>query len=202
MKEWFAKHLVIFDLDETLFHYPDGMYMYVRDKEHNIVKTITSQQYYDNNLEPDQYYDFGDFRSSKIFAERATPIVEMIQNLRAYVAGGCKVEIMTARTDFDDKELFAATMLKHKIDIKNDVHVRRAGNLGLSSSAENKAVFLNCLLESGEYKKLIFYDDSIQNLIAIRDMIKSKYPYPNIEHLLYQTIYDGVSNVVDNKRIL
>ena len=85
--------------------------------------------------------------------------------------------ICTARADFDDKEMFLQTFRDHGIDI-DQMHVERAGNLKIDSSAEAKKVVFRKYLNTKNFVKARLYDDAMSNLKAFLDLKKE---YPNIE---------------------
>ena len=100
---------------------------------------------------------------------------------------GSKVIIITARADFDDKELFLDTFRKQGIDI-DSVYVERAGNVGGPSSAENKRVIIKRYLDTGAYSRTRIYDDATSNITMFNELSTE---YPNISFEAHLVDEDG-----------
>ena len=111
------KGLTIFDIDDTLF--VSKARVLVKDKKTGKTKPLTAKQFNSYKLGSSEEYDFGEFKSSKIFYQTALPIARMIAKAKAIVknatASGSKVIIITARADMDDKKLFLKTLDSHGI---------------------------------------------------------------------------------------
>lgn len=160
------KILHVFDMDETLFHYPDKhteAKIHVNNPSGERVKSLTNVQFNNHKLEPHHSYDFSDFKSSDTFAKSAHPINKMIKRLKNIHRRNPHVEILTARADMDDKHKFGSHLKKHGIDI-NKVHVRRAGNLDKGTPAERKRNIVSGLIKQHGYHEVHLYDDSEENL--------------------------------------
>jgi hypothetical protein len=83
--------------------------------------------------------------------------------------------MVTARADFDDRELFLDTFRKYGVDM-NKVHVYRAGNMtGKIQTEEKKKIIIRKLLDQGQYTKAIMYDDAVPNLESFVEL-KDEYP--------------------------
>ena len=88
----------------------------------------------------------------------------MMNQLKRDIAESNKVAMVTARADFDDRDLFLDTFRKYGIDIDR-VHVYRAGNIDDGTSIDQKKKqIIRTLLLRDQYSKAIMYDDSIKNL--------------------------------------
>jgi hypothetical protein len=160
------KILHVFDMDETLFHYPDKgkeAKVHVLDKDGKKVKSLSNVQFNTHRIEPNHSYDYSDFRSADIFKSSAKPIKKMIKRLKNIHRRNPNVEILTARGDFDNKEEFAKHLAAHGIDI-NKIHVRRAGNLDKGSIAERKRSIISDQIHKHGYHEVHLYDDSEDNL--------------------------------------
>jgi hypothetical protein len=79
--------------------------------------------------------------------------------------------MVTARSDFDDKELFLDTFRKFGVDIDR-VHVYRAGNNKQGSTEERKKQIIKTLLDKDDYNKAIMYDDAKPNLHTFIELKK------------------------------
>ena len=135
-----GKGLTIFDIDDTLFHTDAKVYVKKDDK---VVNTLDNQEFNTYKLKNGEEFDFGEFKSAKLFQQTSTPIGKMIKRAKAIIKKaipkGSKVIMATARSDFDDRDTFLDTFRAHGIDI-DKIYIERAGNLGLGSPAKNKKV--------------------------------------------------------------
>lgn len=184
-----SKGLTIFDIDDTLF--VSKARVLVKDKKTGKTKPLTPKQFNSYKLGSSEEFDYGEFKSSKIFNQTATPIGRMIAKAKAIVknatAKGSKVIIITARADMDDKKLFLKTLDSHGIPLRK-VFVERAGNVGGGNSAENKAVVIRKYLDTGEYARVRLFDDHKENLQALLDL---KREYPQVEMFAYLADKNG-----------
>jgi phosphoserine phosphatase len=178
------KGLTIFDIDETLFK-TKALINVICDGW--LVRRLDNQEFNEYELGPGESYDFCEFRSAEIFNKTSEPINRMIAKMNAIIKNankaGSKVIIITARADFDDKELFLDTFREQGIDI-DSVYVERAGNVGGPSSAENKRVIIKRYLDTGEYSRTRIYDDAVSNITMFNEL-STEYPTINFEaHLV------------------
>lgn len=180
--------LTIFDIDETLFYTKAKIKVLKNGK---IVRELDNQEFNTYTLKDGESFDFGQFRSAKIFKETSTPIVKMIEKAKAIVKAKknphSRAIIVTARADFDNKQMFLQTFRDHGIPI-DQMHVERAGNFGLSSSAENKKVVFRKYLNTQNYIKIRLYDDAMSNLKALLELQSE---YPNITFEAWFVNHDG-----------
>jgi hypothetical protein len=183
--------LYVFDIDDTMFH--TTAKIGVMDKSGKIIKRLSSADFTDYKLKPDEKYDYSEFRNADKFHRESKPINKMLSKVRRIHAGvkrtaNSRVIINTARTDLDDKEKFLSTFRKNDIDI-DDIHVHRAGNLpGEGSTAEKKVKIIKDYIMKHGYKKVVMYDDSTSNLTAL---LKMNREYPNIKFIAYHAQPDG-----------
>lgn len=180
--------LTMFDIDETLFHTKAKIKVI---KDGKVVRELDNQQFNTYKLADGESFDFGQFRSAKIFSETSTPIERMINKARAIVKAKknphSRAIIVTARADFDNKRMFLQTFRKHGIAI-DKMHVERAGNLGLGSSAANKKVVFRRYLNTKNYIKTRLYDDDMSNLKAFLSLQEE---YPNVKFEAWFVNSDG-----------
>lgn len=113
--------------------------------------------------------------------EKAKAIVKAKKNPHS------RAIICTARADFDDKEMFLQTFRDHGLPI-DQMHVERAGNLGIDSSAEAKKVVFRKYLNTQNYIKTRLYDDAMSNLKAFLELQQE---YPGIKFEAYFVKPDG-----------
>jgi predicted chitinase/LysM repeat protein len=177
-----TRGLTIFDIDDTLFH-TTAKIKVVRDGK--VIRSLTNQEFNNYTLLPGEEFDFGEFRSAEKFNKESRPIKPMIEKLKAILdnAGNSKVIMLTARADFDNRDLFLNTFAKYGIDM-SQVHVHRAGNLaGNAIPAEKKAIWVRRYLNTGKFNRVSLYDDSMSNLRVFNSL---KDEYPNIS---FQAIF-------------
>lgn len=170
--------LTIFDVDDTLFHTKALVQV---KKDGKIIRELDTRQYNTYKLRPGESYDYGQFASAELFKKTATPIGKMIGKMKAIlnraIKKGSRVIIVTARADFDNKDIFLDTFRAHGIDI-DSAYVERAGNLNLGSAAKNKRFVFHKYLRSGNYKRIRLFDDDKKNLNTFMALAKQ---YPGIE---------------------
>jgi hypothetical protein len=177
--------LTIFDIDDTLFHTTAQIKVMKDGRE---VRSLTNQEFNVYTLQPGESFDFGEFRNAEKFNKESVPIGPMIAKLKAILknAGDSTVIMLTARSDFDNKELFLDTFKKYGIDMSK-IHVHRSGNLGLPS-AEGKAVWIRKYLDTGKYGRVRLYDDAMSNLKMLIGLRKE---YPNVQFFPYFVTPEG-----------
>lgn len=158
-----ASKLVIFDIDDTLVN-TDTRVDVVRDGQ--VVQSLDSHEFTHYKLQPGEQFDFGRFRDAREFFANARPIPPMIDQLRQDIATGNRVIMVTARADFNDRDLFLDTFRRFGIDMDR-VHVYRSGNLTIKAATEEKKrIMIRHLLGREHYDKVIMYDDATPNLDA------------------------------------
>ena len=119
-----GRKLVIFDIDDTLVN-TNTRVIVRRDGEP--VHSLNSQEFTHYKLKPGETFDFGAFRDAEDFFQHAQPIAPMIEQLKNDIATGNRVVMVTARADFNSKEIFLKTFEQWHVDMSK-VHVYRAGN--------------------------------------------------------------------------
>ena len=177
--------LTIFDIDDTLFHTTAQIKVMKDGRE---VRSLTNQEFNVYKLQPGESFDFGEFKNAEKFNRESVPIGPMIAKLKAILnnAGDSTVIMLTARSDFDNKELFLDTFKRYGIDMSK-IHVHRSGSLGLPS-AEGKAVWIRKYLDTGKYGRVRLYDDAISNL---KMLIGLRQEYPNVQFFPYLVTPEG-----------
>src|SRR6056300_1036968 len=168
-----GKGLTIFDVDETLFHTKAKVDIV---KDGKVILQLDNQEYNTYKLKSDEEYDYYQFKNAELFQKTSTPIAKMIGKMKAILknatAAGSKVIVVTARKDFDNKEVFLNTFKAHGIDIDKS-YVERSGNLNLGSAAKNKRFVFHKYLRSGQYSRIRLFDDSRDNLNSFKALAKS-----------------------------
>ena len=180
-----GKKLVIFDIDDTLVHTQTQVKVI---KDGKVVKSLNSHEFTHYKLQPGEEFDFGAFRDAKEFFLNSKPIIPMINQLKYDIRTGNKVVMVTARADFNDKELFLDTFRKFGIDMSK-VHVYRAGNItDKIPTEEKKKLIIRKLLNSDQYDKAIMYDDALPNL---ESFVSLKNEYPNTKFYAWHVSLEG-----------
>lgn len=180
--------LTIFDIDETLFHTKAKVAVV---KDGKVVRMLDNQEFNTYKRKPGEEYDFKEFKSAAVFRKTSVPVVKMIDKAKAIVKAKknphSRAIICTARADFDNKKMFLQTFRDHGLPI-DDMHVERAGNLGIDSSAEAKKVIFRKYLNTQNYTKSRLYDDAMSNLKAFLEL---KDEYPNVQFEAWFVNHDG-----------
>ena len=183
--EFAPRKLVIFDIDDTLVHTQTKVHVI---KDGQVIKSLNSHDFTHYKLQPGESFDFGDFANAREFFEKSKPIIPMINQLKQDIATGNEVTMVTARADFNDRELFLDTFRKYGVDMSR-VHVHRAGTLvGKIATEEKKKIIIRNLLSKAHYDKAIMYDDSKPNLDAFVDLKKE---YPRTKFYAWHVSLDG-----------
>lgn len=188
--------LTIFDIDDTLFHTTAQIKVI---KDGKVIRSLTNQEFNNYELQPGEEFDFGEFRSAEKFAKESEPIKPMINTLKRILdrAANTKVIMLTARSDFDDKDKFLSTFEKYGIDMSR-IHVHRAGNLpGDEPPAYKKAVWVRKYLNTGKYNRVNLIDDSMTNLKVFKSLEQE---YPNVDFDAYFVKSSGSVAVVSESR--
>jgi hypothetical protein len=196
-----SKTLHAFDMDETLFHHDHSkLKIHVKDKQGKTVHSLNNQEFNNHKLHPDHHYDFSEFRSTHVFRQSARPIHKMIRKLKAIHKNNKNVEIVTARSDLDDKHGFMKALKKHGIPAgkgEHDIHVRRTGNdTNAASPGDSKRRALSHLIKKHGYTKVHLYDDSEHNLSHFASL---KQDHPHVELHAHHVQHDPATNKVHIK---
>jgi FMN phosphatase YigB (HAD superfamily) len=180
--------LTIFDIDETLFHTKAKVKVVKGGK---VVRELDNQEFNTYKRKDGEEYDFQEFKSAEVFRKTSIPVVKMIDKAKAVVKAkknpDSRAIICTARADFDDKKMFLQTFRDHGLPI-DEMHVERAGNLGIDSSAEAKKVVFRKYLNTKNYIKARLYDDAMSNLKAFNELSSE---YPGITFEAWFVNHDG-----------
>ena len=182
--------LTIFDIDETLMRTTAKVKIV---KDGKVIKTLDNQHFNDYQLQPGEQFDFGEFKNAEKFNKESIPIEPMIAKLKAIInnAGNSKVIMLTARSDFDNKELFLSTFKDLGIDMSR-IHVHRAGNLP-GSPAANKEVWIRRYLDTGKYARVRLYDDALSNIKMFNALSDE---YPDIQFFPYLVSHEGTIKTI------
>lgn len=165
--------LNIFDIDDTLMH-TTAQIAVVKDGKK--IADLTNQEFNNYKLKPGESFDFSQFKDSQKFHDESKPIKRMFEKVKKILGNqnspSSKTIILTARSNFDDRDLFLQGFRRHGFPI-DQIRVERAGNIeGPETPASKKAQIVSKYLDSGLYNKTRLFDDSMSNLkafLALRD---------------------------------
>lgn len=197
------RKLTIFDIDETLFQTSARVRVFDK-KTGEVVKLLDNKEYNTYKLARNEEYKIGggedsykEFRSAKHFRETSKPINKMVERLKDDLArskaseGAHQVIIVTARGDFDEKEIFLDTFRHLGIDI-DSMRVERAGKIPGPSASAKKTIFLDYLRkgerENRPFSRVALFDDARTNLDALLSLKKQ---FPNTKFDAYLAHHDG-----------
>jgi len=182
--------LTIFDIDDTLFKTTAQVSV---KKGNRVVKRLDTGEYNTYKLRPGEKFDFSEFRDALKFQKESRPIKRMMAKAKIILRNTLnkpksRVIIVTARTDFDNKEMFLDTFRKYGFDI-DKVRVERAGRLGdVYGTSQQKAVIIHNYLKTGQFTRVRLFDDSVQNLKVFLGLQRF---FPNIKFEAYFARDDG-----------
>ena len=141
---------------------------------------MDNQQFNTYKLKSGESFDFGEFKDSQFFYDTSKPIEKVVKKMKAItknaVTKGSSVIIVTARSDFDNKNIFLNTFRKQGIDIDN-IYIERAGKLNYGSPAKNKRYIFKKYLNTGNFVRIRLFDDSIAN---IKEFLSLQSEYTNV----------------------
>lgn len=186
--------LTIFDIDETLMHTTAKVGVVKNGKT---VRELNNQEYNTYRLKPGEEYDYRQFRNAKKFRDESKPIKNMFEKAKAILRNvvrkpNSRMIIVTARNDFDDKEVFLDTFRKHGLDI-DKVRVERAGKIPGYSPAVKKAIIINNYLATGQFGRVRLFDDALDNL---REFLKLQRKFRDVKFEAYFVTKDGTIRTV------
>lgn len=175
-------NLSVWDIDETLFQTKAQVHVI---KDGKRIKSLSNKEYNTYKLKRGESYDFTEFKDAKFFNRTSVPIQRAIdkaaKTLKAYSnLPNSKVIVLTARSDFDDPHTFLSTFEKYGLNM-SQVHVHRAGNLGMPSAIAKK-VFIKQYLDTKRFKSVSLFDDDMKNLEVFLSL---KREYPEVKFVAY-----------------
>lgn len=160
------------DIDETLFK--TFAKIIVKNKHTGEkVKELTNQEFNTYKLQPDEDFDFYQFRDAKLFKQTSKPIMPTINRIKRMVTRiqeqpdrPSRIIFLTARADFDNRDEFLSAFEEYGIPMKdkNLVYVARTGNMKTGTIAERKRDVILKYLDSGLYRRCRMIDDDLRNL--------------------------------------
>lgn len=166
-----SKKLRVFDFDDTLIITKSFIYIKTKDGKE---KKLTPGEYAVYQEKPGEEYDFRDFYSIKEPQElkRITKVFKRIIQKNS----GDGVFILTARPQNVDK---------HIQQYLKDIGInQRIPVVGLqSNNPKDKANWLEKKIDNEGYDDVYFADDSIKNVNAVKDMLRTKDVKWRVQHI-------------------
>ena len=194
-----TRTLNVFDIDDTLGTTAAKVHV---NKDGKRIKSLDAAEYNHYKLKPGESYDYSDLRSGKIFRETFKPINNVLDRAKEIIWNQSENShsiILTARSDFADKDEFLQAFRDHGFPIDH-VYVERSGNLNKlnkhSPAHVNKGVILKKYLSSGKWDRVRMWDDSTKNLEMLYKIASS---YPKVEAIGYLVKDGKVSKYASNK---
>ena len=165
------KKIIFIDIDETLVY--SHARIYVRDKNTNkIIKKLTNTEFNTYQPKENEYFTYEEFQDSNLFVKTSIPNIKMIELAKQlHKNENTEVCLLTARSDFDNKENVLRFFKNHGINVghyKNgEIHIIRSGNYKfISNVARRKSYVIDKIIKkrNNEFKIIEMFDDSISNL--------------------------------------
>lgn len=162
-----SDRILLFDMDETILS--SVAKIYVKDKEGNLIRELTPEQFNHDKLKTDEEYDFSDFRSYETLLKSV--MLPYWETLKREYTKGTHIGILTARGGIKQIRKF---FLAKGIDIKPDL-IFATGDDVLELTAKEidkkKAECIERLYKVG-YRTFIFFDDNDDNLQSVKKIEK------------------------------
>ena len=163
------------DIDETTMHTFAKVNVM---KDGKVVKSLDNQEFNTHELGDGETYNFDNFRDAKYFNQTSKPIEKTINRIKNIIQSikdnkkQEKVIFLTARADFDNKEVFLDTFRNFGIDVDiPNVHIERSGNLtDIKNVADRKKYVILKYLKTGLYTNAKMYDDDKKNLETFEEL--------------------------------
>lgn len=194
LKSGWGAGLTALDIDETILQTKALIYV-MRDGK--IVKKLNNQEFNTYKPEDGETFDFREFRDAELFAKTSIPIPKVVERIKRMFKNidirGSKVIFLTARADFDKKDVFLSTFSNLGIPI-SDIYVERAGNMTTGTVASRKKEILMKYINTGKYRRVRLIDDDIHNLKS----------FLSLKNELPQSLIDKVKstyNIGDDEKL-
>jgi len=160
------------DVDDTIFKTFAKIYVIFNGV---VVKKLSNQEFNTYTLKDGEEFDFREFRDAKTFRKTSIPIDKTIKRIKRMFLNikkrDSKIILLTARSDFDDKNEFLNTFRDYGIPIDN-MYVERAGNKeGIIAELKKKIILK--YLSTGLYRRVRLIDDDMANIKGFLSIEKS-----------------------------
>jgi hypothetical protein len=161
------KKIVIFDLDDTLIH-SEAKIKVFDSKSNEMISSLTPSQFNYHVSEQTHYFSFNDFECEKILG-RSKLFPNTYRSFKRYCKEKVPVAIVTARSNkkiildfFKTKNIHLKPSLVYPVSNPNSTFT---GNI-----SQRKKQAVTELISRG-YNNITFYDDNIDNLAAVSELI-------------------------------
>lgn len=188
----YGRGISFVDIDETIFKTFAKILVLKNGK---VIKKLSNQEFNTYELKPGESFDFHEFRNAEMFLKTSIAIPKVINRIKRMFKNidkrGSKVILLTARSDFDKKDVFLQAFRDHGLPI-DKMYVERAGNIKTGTTAKKKEDIVMKYLKTGLYRRVRLVDDDMANVKqflsiekkipkSITDKVKSKYNIPEDE---------------------
>lgn len=194
LKSGWGSGITFIDIDETIFQTKSMIYVMNGGQ---IVKKLNNQEFNTYKLKDGESFDFREFRDAEFFAKTSIPIPKVVERIKRMFKNidirGSRVVLLTARSDFDNKEVFLSTFSNIGIPI-NNIYVERTGNMTSGSVAARKKTVIMKYLNTGKYRRVRLIDDDLHNITT----------FLSLKNELPQSLIDKVKstyNVSDDEKL-
>lgn len=173
--------LTFFDIDYTLFR-TFAMVLVKRGK--TVKKRLSSRDYNTYTLKSGESYDYTEFRSAEFFRKTSQPIESVFGKAKRILSQihrspGSRVVVITARSSFDDHNIFLETFRDVGFDVDN-VQFEFAGDLHIQPTAKAKTIAARKHIENSPFARVRMFDDAVDNLDGFLGL-KPLYPHIRFE---------------------
>jgi len=162
------------DIDETMFR---TFAKVLVKKNGKVVRELDNQEYNSYQLKDGEEYDYQQFRNAELFKNTSIPIKSSVDRIKKMIKqiekmdSNSKIIFLTARADFDNKQVFLDTFRENGIKIDSpNVYIERAGNMKSGTIDGNKKKIMMKYIETGEYRRVRLIDDHLPNLKALKSI--------------------------------
>jgi hypothetical protein len=165
----YGRGLSFFDVDLTLFD--TTAKIIVKDKKtKKAKKELSNQEFNTYQLQPDEEFDFHQFRDASLFYRTSKPIDKVIVRLNRMIKmlkqndRQSKICLLSARGKFDSEFTFMEKLRDHGIDTNMISDVILVGDEKGSSISQLKKNAIKSYVYSGMYRRVRLVDDDMKNL--------------------------------------
>lgn len=156
--------ITFIDIDETIFQTKALIYVI---KDGKIIKKLSNQEFNTYQLQDGESFDFREFADAELFKKTSLPVHAIVGRIKRMFKNillrGSKVILLTARADFDDKEVFLSTFADVGLPIHN-IYVERTGNLKTGTTSQRKEQTIMKYIKDGDYRRVRLIDDDMANI--------------------------------------
>lgn len=163
------------DIDDTLFN---TFAMVKVIKNGKVIKSLTTDEYYNYKAKEGETYDVSDYQNSQLFYDTSIPIKPMFKRISNLIrradAKGSKVVLLTARKVPNDISLFRKKFKDEGLPIDNVelVNISSGDDASLIPNAKKKAILK--YLYGGLYRRVRLFDDLLttcKTFVKIKDNV-------------------------------